>query len=113
LALRPVLGRADEHFDHVVVQAVVELSLERPLELGMVEVPGVKLEVVGVHGHGWILEIYQDFNAFTLGPSGEIEQRVFVKLELGENAFESRIWEIGHRMILRVLFARDVTGQNF
>jgi hypothetical protein len=61
------------------VQAVVELSLERPLKLGMVEIPGVKLEVIGLHGNGWILEIYQDFDAFALSPSGKIEERMFVE----------------------------------
>ena len=38
MAVRPVLGRADKHFDDVVVQAVIELSLEPPLELGMIEI---------------------------------------------------------------------------
>src|ERR1700730_712633 len=33
---RPVLGRTDEHFDQVVVQAVVELSLECALKLRMI-----------------------------------------------------------------------------
>jgi hypothetical protein len=83
------------------MQAVIELALERPLKLGMVEVPGVKLEVVGVDGHGWIFEIYQDFNTFPLGPGGKFEQRMFVEIQLGKNTFEPRVWKIGHRMILR------------
>jgi hypothetical protein len=80
MPLRPVLGRADEHLDQVIVQAVIELPLERPLELGMVEISGVKLEVIGVHGNRWIPEMYKDLNTFALGPGRKIQQRMFVKL---------------------------------
>src|SRR5207248_1635678 len=37
LALRPVLRRADEHFDQIIVQSVVELTLEGPFKLWMID----------------------------------------------------------------------------
>ena len=49
-ALGAVLRRADKHFDEVVVQGVVELALEAPFKLLVVEVAGMKIEIIGVHG---------------------------------------------------------------
>jgi hypothetical protein len=48
-ALRPVLRCADKHFNQIVVQAVIELALKTPFKLGMIEVPRVQVEVIGMH----------------------------------------------------------------
>ena len=85
------MRRADEHFDHVVVQAVVELPLKSPLELRMIEVAGMKFEQIGMHRHRRILEVNDDLYRFTLGASGEIEQRMLVEFQLGEHTFEPRV----------------------
>jgi len=74
-----VLGRADEHFDHVIVQAVVELALERPLKLRMIEIPRMKFEVIGVHRNWRISKLYENFHRLAFGTGGEIQQRMFVE----------------------------------
>jgi hypothetical protein len=82
------------------VQTVVELALKCPLKLGMVEVPGMKLEAVRVHWDRWIPELNDDFDRLALGASGEIKQWMFVEFQLDKNTFEAQIWIIGHRTIL-------------
>src|ERR1700730_2014467 len=99
-ALRPVLGRTDEHFDQIVVQAVVELSLECPFKLRVIEIPGMKLEVVGMHWNRWILELDDHFHRVAFGARREIKQRMFVELQLRKNTFEPRICVIDQDMIL-------------
>src|SRR5678815_1961884 len=44
-----VLRRAHKHLDEVVMQAVVELTLKSPLELRMVEIPGMHFKEICVH----------------------------------------------------------------
>jgi hypothetical protein len=100
LALGPVLGRAYEHLDHVVVQTVVELALKFPLELRMIKVPGMKFEVVGMDRDCWLFEVDDYFHPFTFGPGREIQQRVLVEFQLSQNTFEPQICIIGHLMIL-------------
>jgi hypothetical protein len=68
------------------MQAIVKLPLKSPLELSMIKVPGMKFEQIGVHGNWRILEIYDDLNPFAFGSRGEIQERVFVQLQLGQNA---------------------------
>ena len=41
---------ADEHLYEVGVEGIVELALEAPFELRVVEVAGMEFEVVGVDG---------------------------------------------------------------
>ncbi len=82
------------------MQAVVELSLECPFKLRMIEIPGMKLEVVGMHWNRWILELDDHFHRVAFGARREIKQRMFVELQLRENTFEPRICVIGQDMIL-------------
>lgn len=70
-AIGAVLRGADEHLDEVVVEGVVELALETPLELWAVEVAGVKVEVVSVHRDAFVFELDDDFDAIPLGAGGE------------------------------------------
>ena len=81
------MWRANEHFDQVVVQAIVELPLERPLELRMIEVAGMQIEVVGVNRDVRILELDDHFNGFALNTGVKVEQGMLIKTQLGENAF--------------------------
>jgi hypothetical protein len=100
LALGPVLGRADEHFDHVVVQTVIELALESPLELRVVEVPGMKFEVIGMNWNRWIPELDHDLHGLALGAGRKIKQRVFVESQLRQNALKPWVGILGHDTIL-------------
>ncbi len=80
-----------EHFDEVVVQAIVELALEAPLELGMVEVARVQFEIVGMHLHIRIFEADDDFDSLAFFPRIEGQQRVLVKAKLLENALQAGV----------------------
>src|SRR3989304_3417671 len=73
---------AGEHLDHVVVQAVVELPLEVPAELGAVDLPRPQGELVDVDRRRGILEADFDDGVFPLGPHRKIEQRMLVLGEL-------------------------------
>jgi len=64
---------SDEHFDQIVVQAIIKLTLERPLELGMIEVARMESKVVGMHRNRRILELDYDFDALAVFPSSEIK----------------------------------------
>ena len=57
-----VLRGVGEHFYEVIVESVVELALQMPGKLGMVQIAGVNGEHVGVNGDGGILQVDQDFN---------------------------------------------------
>ena len=55
--LSGILRSADEHFDEVIVQRVIELALELPRELRALEVAGMNRKNVHVHAQGVILQI--------------------------------------------------------
>jgi len=55
------------------MQAVIELALEAPFKLGIVQVTRVQIEVIGVDRDGRIFELDHQFNAVALGASGEID----------------------------------------
>ena len=82
-AVGAVLRGADEHFHEVVVEGVVELALEAPFELRVVEVAGMEIEVVSMHGYGFVFEFNDDLDAVSFGARGEVQQRMLVEAELG------------------------------
>jgi hypothetical protein len=51
--------------------------------LGVVEVAGMEIEIVGVHGDGFVLELDDDLDAVSFGASGKIQERMLVEAELG------------------------------
>jgi hypothetical protein len=100
LALEAVLRCARKHFDQVVVQAVKELALESPLKLRMIQVAGMKLEIVGMNRDVWILEFDNDFDTLTLAAGGKVQQRMLVEAKLGKHAVETALGRFWHTMIL-------------
>jgi len=98
------------------VQTVVELTLKRPLKLGMVEIPRVEFKIIGMYGNRRIFKLYENFDAFAFSPCREIEQRMFVELQLRKNPFESRVRRIRHTTILSVVLKmrveRSSTGES-
>ena len=58
------MRRADEHLHKIVVQGVVELALEAPLKLRVVEIAWVQIKIVGVHRNAFILELDNNLNPF-------------------------------------------------
>jgi len=100
-AIGAILRSADEHFDEVIVQGIVELALKAPFKLSIVEVARVHIKIISVHRHGWVFELNNYFHAISLGPRRKIQQRVFVKAELIENAIQASIDGFGHNAIVK------------
>lgn len=73
LALSPVLRRSREHLNQVVMQAIVKLALEAPLELWMIEVTGMQVEVIGVYWNAGVLELDDDLYPFSLAARTKIQ----------------------------------------
>ena len=86
------MRRADKHFDQIVMQAIVELALQTPFELRIVQVTWMQIEIIRVHRDGRILELNDEFYSIALGASREVEQWMLVKTQLGENAVQPWIW---------------------
>ena len=68
---------ADEHFDEVVVQAIVKLALKCPCKLRMLEIARMQIEVVSVNGNGHIFGIDNELNSAFVSARREVEQRMF------------------------------------
>ena len=83
------MRRADEHLDEIIVQRIEELALKTPLKLRIVEIARMKLEVVSVNRDVFVLELDDDFNAFTLRARREIQQWMFVEAQLSEDPLEA------------------------
>ena len=71
------------------MQCVVKLALKAPFELRVVEIAGMQIEIIGVHGNGRVFELDDDFHAFAFGARREVQQRMLVKAELGEDAIKA------------------------
>src|ERR1019366_641409 len=80
-----ILRGAGKHFNEIVVQAVVELALKMPGELGMIEVAGMNREHVGVNRDGRVLQIDQNFDNAVVFARGKGEQRMIVQPQMIED----------------------------
>src|SRR5208283_1806770 len=69
---------AREHFDDVVVEAIVKLLLECPGKLGVFDFAGAEQESVIMELGVFRLVTDFDFDAFFGGAGGEIEQWMLV-----------------------------------
>ena len=81
-----VLRSSREHFDDVVVQAIEELALEAPFELGMIQIARVQIKIIRVHQDRGILELNDDLNSIALASSGEFESWMFIKPQLVQDS---------------------------
>jgi hypothetical protein len=100
-AIGAILRSADEHFDEVIVQGIVELALKAPFKLSIVEVAGMHIKIISVHRHGWIFELNNHFHAISLGTRRKIQQWMLVKAELIENAIQASMNTFGHNAIVK------------
>src|SRR5579872_6743086 len=71
LSIGPILRRADEHLDKIVMQSVVKLALKTPFELRIVEIPRMQVEVISVDRNALILELDDDLNSVAFRARGE------------------------------------------
>ncbi len=74
----PALRRMDEHLHQVIVHAVVEVALEGPGELRMLDVARVDRGVVGVQAQAAILQLDHQLDGAVVLARGEIEQGMIV-----------------------------------
>lgn len=93
------------------MQAVEELALEGPLKLRVVQIAGMKLEIVGMHGNVRVLKLDDDFDGVAFVAGIEIEQRMFVEPELVKHALETSIGGFWHLTIL-IEQVRDVCNRK-
>ena len=97
-----------KHFDEIIVQAIIELVLQVPGELGMVQIAGMHFEHVGVNRDGRVLQIDQNFDPAIILVRGKCEQRMIVELQVIKDFPQSS--GVGHRII--VLTGRSETGEG-
>ena len=81
------------------MQAIIELPLKRPFELGMVEIPRMHLKQVCVHRHGAMLQLNRNFDAFSLDGRPKIQERMFVKTQLRQHTFQGGGRRFAHTAI--------------
>jgi hypothetical protein len=103
MSLGAILRRADEHLDEVIVQGIEELALEAPFKLRVIEIARMEIEIIRMHGNGFIFELDDDLDAFALGARREIQQWVFVKAELREDAVEAGVYWIHERIVKQTI----------
>jgi len=72
------------------VQAIEDLPLEAPLELGIVEIAGMQLEVVDVNRRVGEARPDNHLDRFALGAGVELDQRMLVESQLLLHALEAR-----------------------
>jgi len=77
-----ILRSVGKHFDEIVMQAVVELVLQMPGELGMIQIAGMNGEHVGVNGEGGVFQVNQNFDDAILLARGKGEQGMLVQAEV-------------------------------
>lgn len=61
------------------MQAIVELTLETPFELGMIQIAWMKLEVICVYRNWGILELNDDFDSSAFLLRIEVQERMLVQ----------------------------------
>ncbi len=79
-----VLRSADKHLDQVIVQAVKQLALKRPLELRVFEIARVQIVIVSMNFGFDESRAKYDFDALSFHPRTERDQRMLIELELIE-----------------------------
>jgi hypothetical protein len=76
------------------MERVVELSLQLPGKLGTVEVAGMDLKNIRVHGSGRVFEIDQNLDGASRLARGEAQKRVIVEAEMVEDL--RQLSRVGH-----------------
>jgi len=81
------------------MKTVVELALERPFELRMIQVSRVQVEVVSVNRDRRILEPDDDLYAVAFSPRTEVEQGMLIQAQLLQNTAETFV-RLRHKRIV-------------
>ena len=76
------MWRADEHLHQVIVKAIKNLSLERPLELCVFQIARMQFEIIGVNWWTGKPRANDDFHRFALGARVELDERMLVEAKL-------------------------------
>src|SRR4051794_30327281 len=101
LAVLAILRRADEHLHKIVVQRVIKLPLEAPLELRIVQISRMEIEIVRMHWNAVILELDDDLHALVLRACREGQQRMLIQAQLREYAVQSWLSGFAHVRIVK------------
>jgi len=93
-----ILRRANEHFDEIVVEAVVDLALKMPGKLRVIEIARMDCKGIRMHRHGRILQIDQNLDETVCFARGKCEKWMLVESEVVENLRKLR--GVGHGNIV-------------
>ena len=86
----PALRRTEEHLHQVIVHAIVEIALERPGELRVLDIARVQRRVIGVHVQAGLLELDHQLDGAAMLAGGEAQQGVIVAGDFRLDLFERR-----------------------
>ena len=78
------------------MQSVVQLPLELPFELRVIQIARMHFIKVGMHGHGAMHELDADLDAIALGLRAETQQGVLIEAQLLEHAVKPGVGSVGH-----------------
>ncbi len=85
-----ILRRAYEHFDEIVVQAIVDLPLQMPGKLRMIEIARMNWKDILMHRNGRVLQIDQNLDDAVRFARGKCQQRMNVKAEVSTDLRQIR-----------------------
>jgi hypothetical protein len=71
----------------------------------------VEFEIIGMHGNRGVFELDDQFNAFAFGAGGEVQQRMLVEAELGQDSVEARGGGFGHSGIVNAVSIGECEGR--
>ena len=86
----PILWRADEHFNEVIVQAVVNLVLQVPFKLRMIQIASVDRKNIGMHRKIRVIQIDQDLDGPVVVARRKGKKRMLVAPEVIANLLQVR-----------------------
>jgi len=108
-----ILRRAGKHFDEIIVQSIVELVLQMPGELRMIEIARVNWKHVGVNRDGRVLQIDEDFDHAVIFARRKSEQRMIIEPQVIEYFLQKP--GVGHGFIVLScqMEGRDATSRVY
>jgi hypothetical protein len=56
----------------------------------------MEIEIVGVHGDGFVFEFDDDLDAVSLGARRKVQKRMLIQAKLGQDAVEAGVGRVGH-----------------
>ena len=85
-----MLRRAHEHLHQIIVHAIVQVALEGPRKLRVLDIAGVNGGVIGVQAQRAVLELDHQLKDAVVFAGGEIQQGMIVAVDFRLHFLEWR-----------------------